>query len=243
VVTLALDDHNRGRRRLVLRYPRRTILGFSPFIGQAFLYNAITFGYAQILGGFFHVSTDTGYYFAVIAVGNLFGPLILGPLFDTLSRKPMIAGTYILSGSLPLLTAFLFHQGMLNATTMTACWCSVLFFASAGANSAYLTVSEVFPMETRALAIAFFRAIGAAAGGITCPPAPPAPSWAVLATRGEGSVSRLLGAVSQYVLRHARCAVLVVPDARKDLRAATAPVPRIGSGQPSAEPAVTTVDP
>jgi MFS family permease len=156
-------------RTMFGRYPRRTILGFSLFIGQAFLYNAITFGYAQILATFFHVTTNPGYYFAVIAVGNLFGPLVLGPLFDTLGRKPMIAGTYILSGLLLLGTAWLFDAGALDATTMTACWCVVLFFASAGASSAYLTVSEVFPMETRALAIAFFYAIGTAAGGITGP--------------------------------------------------------------------------
>jgi MFS family permease len=156
-------------KTMFLRYPRRTILGFSLFIGQAFLYNAITFGYALILATFFHVKTDPGYYFAVIAVGNLVGPLVLAPLFDTIGRKPMIAGTYILSGALLLGTAYLFDQGSLNATTMTACWCAVLFFASAGASSAYLTVSEVFPMETRALAIAFFYAIGTAAGGITGP--------------------------------------------------------------------------
>jgi len=151
------------------RYPRRTILGFALFIGQAFLYNAITFGYAQILAVFFHVKTNPGYYFAVIAVGNLLGPLVLGRLFDTVGRKPMIASTYILSGVLLLGTAWLFGAGLLTATTMTACWCVVLFFASAGASSAYLTVSEVFPMETRALAIAFFYAIGTAAGGISGP--------------------------------------------------------------------------
>ena len=156
-------------RTMVTLYPRRTILGLSLFIGQAFLYNAITFGYAQILATFFHVTTNPGYYFAVIAVGNLFGPLLLGRLFDTVGRKPMIAGTYLASGLLLLLTAYLFDQGALTATTMTACWCVVLFFASAGASAAYLTVSEVFPMETRALAIAFFYAIGTAAGGITGP--------------------------------------------------------------------------
>jgi MFS family permease len=151
------------------KYPRRTILGFSLFIGQAFLYNAITFGYAQILTTFFHIKTDPGYYFAVIAVGNLLGPLVLGRLFDVIGRKPMIAGTYLTSGVLLLLTAYLFDQGVLSAVTMTACWSAVLFFASAGASSAYLTVSEIFPMETRALAIAFFYAIGTAAGGITGP--------------------------------------------------------------------------
>jgi MFS family permease len=150
-------------------YPRRSILGFSLFIGQAFLYNAITFGYAQILATFFHVTTNPGYYFAVIAVGNLLGPLLLGRLFDTVGRKPMIAGTYLLSGVILLVTAYLFDQGSLNATTMTACWSAALFFASAGASSAYLTVSEVFPVETRALAIAFFYAIGTGAGGIAGP--------------------------------------------------------------------------
>jgi MFS family permease len=134
-----------------------------------FSYNAITFGYAQILATFFHVKTNPGYYFAVIAVGNLLGPLLLGRLFDTIGRKPMIAGTYLISGLLLLGTAYLFDRGSLTATTMTACWCAVLFFASAGASAAYLTVSEVFPMETRALAIAFFYAIGTAAGGIAGP--------------------------------------------------------------------------
>jgi len=151
-------------------YPKRAILGFSLFIGQAFLYNAITFGFAQILQTFFKVPPgNSGYYFAVIAVGNLFGPLLLGPLFDTLGRKIMITGTYVLSGVLLLVTAWMFDAGHLNATTLTACWFVVLFFASAGASSAYLTVSEIFPMETRALAIAFFYAIGTAAGGIAGP--------------------------------------------------------------------------
>nr|WP_296068761.1 MFS transporter [uncultured Actinoplanes sp.] len=155
---------------LVRHYPKRAALGLSLFIGQAFLYNAITFGFAQILQTFFQVpSGSTGYYFAVIAVGNLAGPLLLARLFDTLGRKVMITGTYVLSGVLLLVTAWLFGAGVLNAVTLTACWCVVLFFASAGASSAYLTVSEIFPMETRALAIAFFYAVGTAAGGITGP--------------------------------------------------------------------------
>ena len=157
-------------KTLMKVYPKRTVLGMSLFIGQAFLYNAITFGYATILIDFFDVpSGHTGYYYAVIAVGNFIGPLLLGPLFDTVGRRPMIAGTYIASGVLLLGTAFLFQQGTLNATTTTLCWTVVLFFASTGASSAYLTVSEVFPMETRAMAIAFFYAIGTAIGGITGP--------------------------------------------------------------------------
>ncbi|MEV4442407.1 MFS transporter, partial [Streptomyces sp. NPDC049577] len=144
--------------RTVFRsYPRRSALGLALFIGQAFLYNAITFGFGAILTRFFSVpSGHTGYYFAVIAFGNFLGPLLLGPLFDTLGRRPMITGTYVLSGLLLFATAWLFGRGSLTAVTLTACWCVVLFFASAGASSAYLTVSEVFPMETRALAIAFF---------------------------------------------------------------------------------------
>ncbi|WP_406390237.1 MFS transporter [Streptomyces sp. NBC_00887] len=157
--------------RTVFRsYPQRAVLGLALFIGQAFLYNAITFGFGSILVTFFDVSSgSTGYFFAVIAFCNFLGPLFLGRLFDTLGRKPMIAGTYILSGLLLFATAWLFDAGSLNAVTMTGCWCLVLFFASAGASSAYLTVSEIFPMETRAMAIAFFYAVGTAAGGITGP--------------------------------------------------------------------------
>ncbi|MFL4904382.1 MFS transporter [Streptomyces sp. MMS24-I2-30] len=151
-------------------YRRRAVLGFALFIGQAFLYNAITFGFGTILTTFFAVPTgDTGYYFAVIAVGNFLGPLLLGKLFDTVGRRVMISSTYLLSGVLLFGTAWLFGRGTLSALTLTACWCAVLFFASAGASSAYLTVSEIFPMETRAMAIAFFYALGTAAGGISGP--------------------------------------------------------------------------
>jgi len=157
-------------RAIVTLYPKRTTLGLSLFIGQAFLYNAITFGYANILIQLFGVgSGKTGYYFAVIAFGNLVGPLLLGPLFDTIGRRVMISGTYVLSGVLLLVTALLTKNGTLNATTMTLCWCVVLFFASTGASSAYLTVSEVFPMETRALAIAVFYAVGTGVGGAVGP--------------------------------------------------------------------------
>ncbi|MFC5906494.1 MFS transporter [Streptacidiphilus monticola] len=157
-------------RTVVRAYTRRTVLGLSLFVGQAFLYNSVTFGYAVILTTFFKVPDgSTGYYFVVIAVGNFLGPLLLGPLFDSVGRKPMISGTYVLSGVLLFGTAWLFQRGDLTAVTMTACWTAVLFFASAGASSAYLTVSEVFPLETRALCIAFFYAVGTALGGITGP--------------------------------------------------------------------------
>ncbi len=157
-------------RTVFARYRRRSTLGFALFIGQAFLYNAITFGFGAILTQFFDVpSGNTGYYFAVIAAGNFLGPLLLGKLFDTVGRRVMISGTYVLSGALLFGTAWLFDRGSLTAATMTACWCVVLFFASAGASSAYLTVSEIFPMETRAMSIAFFYALGTAAGGISGP--------------------------------------------------------------------------
>ncbi|MFD3837102.1 MFS transporter [Streptomyces sp. NPDC058642] len=157
-------------RTVFSKYRRRAVLGFALFIGQAFLYNAITFGFGAILTTFYDVPTgNTGYYFAVIAVGNFMGPLLLGKLFDTVGRRVMISSTYLLSGLLLFGTAWLFDRGALDATTLTACWCAVLFFASAGASSAYLTVSEIFPMETRAMSIAFFYAIGTAAGGISGP--------------------------------------------------------------------------
>jgi MFS family permease len=157
-------------RTVVQEYPKRGALGLGLFIGQAFLYNAITFGYASILTTFFKIpSGQTGYYYVIIAVGNFVGPVVMAPLFDIVGRRPMITGTYVGSGVLLLITAWLFNQGMLSAITLTAAWTVVLFFASAGASSAYLTVSEIFPMETRALAIAFFYSIGTAAGGISGP--------------------------------------------------------------------------
>ena len=151
-------------------YPRRTLLGLSLFTGQAFLYNAIFFTYALVLTRFYDVpSHRVGLYILPFAAGNFLGPLVLGPWFDTLGRKPMIAGTYIVSGALLLVTGYLFQQGVLNATSQTFCWTIIFFFASAGASSAYLTVSEIFPLETRAICIAFFYAFGTALGGISGP--------------------------------------------------------------------------
>jgi MFS family permease len=129
-------------------------------ITQSFLYNAIFFTYGLVLKFFFHVpSGSVPYYFFAFAAGNLLGPLTIGRLFDTLGRKKMIAGTYILSGLLLVVTAFLFKQGTLNATTQTIAWAVIFFFASAGASAGYLTASEVFPLEVRAKAIAVFFAI------------------------------------------------------------------------------------
>src|SRR5690242_16629514 len=134
-------------------------------ITQSFLYNAIFFTYAIVLTKFYHVpATTVPIYGLAFAVGNLAGPLILGHLFDTLGRKKMIAGTYILSGILLAISAFLFDIGALNAITQTIAWVVIFFFASAGASSGYLTVSEIFPIEIRAEAIAVFFAIAQVAG-------------------------------------------------------------------------------
>ena len=147
-------------------YPGRTVLGLSLFIGQAFLYNSMLFSAGDILTTFFKTASgDVPYYLVAFAVGNFAGAVLLGPLFDSVGRIPMITGTYILSGALLLVTALLFKQGALTATTLTLGWCVVFFFASAGASAAYLTVSEVFPMETRALAIAFLLRGGHGGGG------------------------------------------------------------------------------
>ena len=155
---------------VVKRYPRRTVLGLSLFIGQAFLYNSILFGFANLLTLYFH--TDSGnapYYIAVFAAGNFAGALLLSPLFDIVGRKPMIAGTYLLSGALLIVTGLLFKEHQLDDISFTACIGVVFFFASAGASAAYLTVSEVFPMETRALCIAVFYAVGTGIGGVIGP--------------------------------------------------------------------------
>jgi MFS family permease len=153
-------------RTVFTMYPRRTILCFTLFVGQAFLYNAFFFTYGDTLSTFFGVS-QTGWYIAIFAVSNFIGALVLSPLFDTLGRVRMIAGTYILSGVLLAVAGVML--GDLTATTLTIFGAVTFFFASAGASAAYLTASEIFPMETRALCIAFFYAIGTAAGGISGP--------------------------------------------------------------------------
>ncbi|HUJ34953.1 MAG TPA: MFS transporter [Solirubrobacteraceae bacterium] len=128
------------------------------------------FGYATLLSTFFHVATaNAPYYLVAFAAGNLLGPVVLGGLFDSVGRRPMIAGTYILSGVLLLVTGYLFEQHRLTAATLTISWSVVFFFASAGVSAAYLTVSEIFPLETRALCIALFYAVGTGLGGIIGP--------------------------------------------------------------------------
>src|SRR4051794_39547254 len=151
-------------------YPKRTALGLALFIGQAFIYNSVTFGLGTFLASFYGIGdAKVPLYLALFAASNFLGPLLLGPLFDTVGRKPMITGTYIGSAIVLAVLTILFKGGSLGLWGFMILLLVTFFLASAGASSAYLTVSEIFPMETRALAIAFFYAVGTAIGGVTGP--------------------------------------------------------------------------
>lgn len=157
-------------KSLFSTYPRRVILGLTLMATQAFFYNAIFFTYGLVLTKFYRVSaSDIGWFILPFAAGNFLGPLVLGPLFDSIGRKPMIAATYAVSGASVILLGFLFRAGLLDAAQQTLGWSFIFFFASAGASAAYLTVGESFPLEMRALAIALFYAFGTALGGIAGP--------------------------------------------------------------------------
>jgi MFS family permease len=152
------------------RYPKRTALGFALFIGQAFIYNAVTFDLGTLLSSFFGIkSGQVPLYLALFAVSNFLGPLFLGRLFDTIGRKPMVTFTYIGSAVVLTVLTVLWMSDVVGLWGFMALLLATFFLASAGASAAYLTVSEIFPMETRALAIAFFYAIGTAIGGISGP--------------------------------------------------------------------------
>ena len=155
---------------VLVTYRRRAVLGFVLMASQAFFYNAIFFSYGLILANHYAIPADRiGLYLLPFAAGNFLGPLVLGRLFDTVGRKPMISFTYAASGVLLAVTAMLFDRGLLDATTQTLCWMVIFFFASAAASSAYLTVSESFPLEVRAFAIALFFVLGTAIGGVVGP--------------------------------------------------------------------------
>jgi MFS family permease len=155
---------------MLRKYLSRTIFGLSLMISQAFLYNAFLFTYSMILIRFYEIPNDrTGLFLIPFAFGNFLGPVLLGPLFDSVGRKPMIAGTYGISAVLLAITGWLFVENQLTATTQTALWTVIFFFASAASSSAYLTVSEIFPLELRGIAIALFYAVGTAIGGIAAP--------------------------------------------------------------------------
>jgi MFS family permease len=152
-------------RVFVKIYPTRTVLGLAMMITQSFLYNAIFFSYALVLENFYGVSNHgVSYYFFPFAAGTLLGPIVLGPLFDTVGRRKMIVTTYGISAIVLFISAFFFRAGQLSALTQTIFWCVAFFFASAGASSAYLTVSEIFPLEVRGQAISYFFCIAQGAG-------------------------------------------------------------------------------
>ncbi len=148
-------------------YPKRTVLGATLMITQSFLYNAIFFTYALVLQNFYDKSaSEAALYFFPFAIGNLLGPLLLGPLFDTIGRRRMIAGCYSFAGVVLAISAWLFQQDAISAVVHTGFWCVAFFFASAGASAGYLTVSEIFPLEVRGQAISYFFAIAQIFGSI-----------------------------------------------------------------------------
>jgi MFS family permease len=172
-IKLKMRDHTplqEVARTLFGSYRRQSLVGLSLMVAQAFFYNAIFFTFALILTDFYGIAADqVGWYILPFAAGNFLGPLLLGRLFDTVGRRTMIALTYGISGILLAFFGYLFAIGVLNARTQTLAWMVIFFFASAAASSAYLTVSETFPLEVRALAIALFYAIGTGIGGVVGP--------------------------------------------------------------------------
>ena len=187
------------------RYPRRAVLGLALFIGQAFLYNGVTFNLGTLYSTFWKVSSSfVPVFLIVFAVGNFLGPLLLGRLFDTVGRKPMIAGTYLGSAAIAAVMALLFTGDALGGSpwTFQAFIFGTFFLASAGASAAYLTVSEIFPMETRALAIAFFYAVGTGIGGIIGPLL--FGNLIASGNRGEVAIAFFIGAAVMARRRHRR---------------------------------------
>ena len=172
-IRLTMRDHTPLKevaQTLFVLYRQRSLVGLVLMASQAFFYNAIFFTYALVLTDFFGIpSNHVGWYILPFAAGNFLGPLLLGRLFDTLGRRVMIAVTYGMSGILLAISGYLFSIDVLSAQTQTIAWMIIFFFASPAASAAYLTVSETFPIEVRALAIAVFYAIGTAIGGVAGP--------------------------------------------------------------------------
>jgi MFS family permease len=172
-IKLQMRDHTPLREVAVTLfsvYRQRSLVGLVLMTAQAFFYNAIFFTFALILTDFYGIpANNVGWYILPFAAGNFLGPLLLGRLFDTLGRRAMIAFTYGISGVLLSLSGYLFAIGAIDAKTQTIAWMVIFFFASPAASAAYLTVSETFPLEVRALAIALFYAIGTGIGGVVGP--------------------------------------------------------------------------
>jgi MFS family permease len=172
-IRLRMRDHtplSEVAQTLFVAYRQRSLVGLTLMVAQAFFYNAVFFTFALLLTDFYGIGADkVGWYLLPFAAGNFLGPLLLGRLFDTLGRRVMIAFTYGVSGVLLALSGYLFAIGVLSAQTQTIAWMVIFFFASPAASAAYLTVSENFPLEVRALAIALFYAIGTGIGGVIGP--------------------------------------------------------------------------
>src|SRR3984893_4763807 len=187
-VRLKMRDHtplSEAVHTVFSTYRQRALVGLALMVAQAFFYNAIFFTFALVLTDFYGIGADkVGWYILPFAAGNFLGPLLLGRLFDTLGRRAMIAFTYGVSGVLLALSGYLFSIGALSAQSQTIAWMVIFFFASPAASSAYLTVSETFPLEVRALAIAMFYAVGTGVGGV----AGPALFGALIDTGSRGSV-------------------------------------------------------
>jgi len=218
-----------GLRALVTLYRRRTVLGVVLMATQAFCYNAIFFTYALILTKFYGVAPDNvGLFILPFAGGNFLGPLLLGRLFDTVGRRPMITATYALSGVLMAITGWLFAHGGLSAVAQTGAWTGIFFVASAAASSAYLTVGESFPLEVRAVAIALFYAFGTGVGGV----AGPVIFGALIDTGSRESImwGYLLGA-ALMVVGAVTAAALGVRAERRPLEEVAAPLSAVG-GRP-----------
>jgi MFS family permease len=212
---------------IVRDYPSRAVLGLVLMGAQAFFYNAIFFSYALVLTSFYQVpAASIGWYVLPFALGNFAGPLVLGRFFDTIGRKPMIASTYAISGVLLAIVGYLFQQEMLGAAALTACWTGIFFFASAAASSAYLTVSESFPLEARALAIAIFYAVGTGIGGTL---APSLFAWLIgTGSRSNVFIGYLLGAALMIVAAAVELAIGVKAE-RKSLEDVARPISAVES--------------
>lgn len=210
---------------ILVTYRRRAVLGLVLMVAQAFFYNAVFFSYGLILIQFYGVPSDRiGLYLLPFAIGNFLGPLLLGRLFDSIGRKPMIAFTYATSGVLLAATALLFERELLDATGQTIAWMVIFFFASAAASSAYLTVSESFPLEVRAFAIALFYVLGTAVGGVA---GPWLFGWLVeTGSRFDIVVGYLFGA-SLMVGAAAVALVLGIRAERRSLESIAAPLSRV----------------
>jgi MFS family permease len=208
-IKIAVRDHTPLAdvwKTMVVDQPRRSALGLILMVGQSFFYNAVFFTYGLVLSTFFHVRNErVPLYLLPLALSNFGGPLLLGRFFDTIGRRKMIAGTYGAAGLLLFGTAVLFRGGGLNGVTMDVCFAAIFFVASSAASSAYLTVSEVFPLEIRAFAISIFYSLGTLAGGVSAPIL-----FAKLISSGSraevfwgyvlGAVLMMLGAVAETIL-------------------------------------------